>query len=186
MRYTIKATEVNGKSSMKTHIEGETEQIAIDNFFEEYSTHWDFGGKIDWIKPSKRFSYSIVGMGVFSLLETVYSAGRVEIFDSEDESGYSVDEASYFVPKSSMDDFYKFIDDLETDFPMNLSFGNIEQCQKAVSEQLGIPVDKLNDKETKQKYYRQKNKEYLESLDPEERARLNEKFGESETELVGD
>ena len=186
MKYTIKATEVSGKSSLKSFGEGETEQEAIDNFLKENSSHWDFGGKIDWIKPSKRYSYSIVGMGVFSLLETVYSAGRVEIFDSEDESGYSVDEASYFVPKSSMDDFYKFIDDLETDFPMTLSFGNIEQCQKAVSEKLGIPVDKLNDKETKQKYYRQKYREYLELVDPEERARLNEKFGESETELVGD
>ena len=177
--YTIKAKEKSTGNSLKTTIKAENEIQAWELFLADYKDSWDFeSDDLVFVKPTKRYSYSIVGMGIFSLLSEFYEAGRVEIYDREDESGYAVDEASYFFPKSSMKEFYDFIDDLETDFPINLSFGNLNQCQKAVSEKLGIPVDKLNHKETMSKRRKQKNNEYLESLDPKERKRLTEKFGE--------
>ncbi len=39
-----------------------------------------------------RFRYSTVGYGVFSLLGEKYTMGRIEVFDSQDESGYAVHE----------------------------------------------------------------------------------------------
>jgi hypothetical protein len=49
---------------------------------------------------------------------------------------------------------------LETDLPINIEIGNHKWCQEAVAEELGIPVDKLNDMETKKEYYRKKNDIY--------------------------
>ena len=181
-KYTIKATEKKG-NSLKTIIEAEDSNQAKEKFLEEYKEHWDFTkDSIDWIKRSKRYSYSIVGMGIFSLLGELYEGGRVEIYDRESKLPYSDSEGSYFMPKSSMNDFYKFFDDLETDFPIKLDFGSMEMLKQAVSDELGIPADKLNDKETMKEYREKKYQEYLESLDPKERERLKEEYGEMEIE----
>jgi len=179
MRYTIKATNKKG-NSLKTIVKAENEDMARLEFLKEYSdSHWKFNtNSIDWIKLSKRYTYSIVGMGIFSLLGEIYEGGRVEIYDRESNSPYSDSEGGYFMPKSSMNDFYKFFDDLETDFPIKLDFGSMEMLQQAVSEELDIPVDKLNDKKTMKKYREKKYQEYLKSLDPKERARLKELYGE--------
>jgi hypothetical protein len=47
---------------------------------------------IHGVSDPGRFSYSTVGYGVFSLMGDKYRMGRIEIFDSEDESGYAVSE----------------------------------------------------------------------------------------------
>ena len=47
---------------------------------------------IHGVSDPGRFYYSTVGYGVFSLMGEKYRMGRVEIFDSQDESGYDVDE----------------------------------------------------------------------------------------------
>ena len=112
MKYTVKATDKKG-NSLKSIAEGNSEQEAIDNFLNEYEdTHWDFGGKIDWIKESKRYTYSIVGMGIFSLLGKIYEGGRIEIWDRKSDSGYADSEASYFIAKSDFEAFYNFFKDL--------------------------------------------------------------------------
>jgi len=112
---------------------------------------------MDGVSNPGRYSYSTVGYGVFSLLGERYRMGRIEIFDNQSESGYAVDEGTYCIPFVAASQFEDFIESLETDLPINIEIGNHKWCQQAVSEELGIPVDKLNDTETKKEFYRKKN-----------------------------
>ena len=109
---------------------------------------------------SGRYSYYTVGYGVFSLLSERYRMGRIEIYDRENNSGYAIDEGSYCMPYDAASQFEDFIESLETDFPINIEIGSIEECRNAVSDDLGIHVDKLNDTETKRDFYKKKNDEY--------------------------
>lgn len=109
-----------------------------------------------------RYSYSTVGYGVFSLLGELYRMGRIEVFDREDESGYQIHEGEYCMPFEAAAKFEEFIEALRTDYPIHIDIGSFKWCQEAVSEKIGIPVDKLNDTETKKLYYTaQRDKEYM-------------------------
>jgi hypothetical protein len=111
-----------------------------------------------------RYYYSTVGYGVFSLLGERYRMGRVEIFDRQNDSGYQIDEGSYCMPFEAANQFEQFIENIETDLPINIEMGTMGQCRAAVAEELGIPEDKLNDNETKREFYKKKNDEYAQSL----------------------
>ena len=115
---------------------------------------------MDESNRSGRYYYSTVGYGVFSLLGERYRMGRVEIFDKQNESGYQIDEGVYCMPFEAANQFEQFIENIETDLPINIEIGTHKWCQEAVSEELGIPVDKLNDTETKKEFYRKKNDLY--------------------------
>jgi len=104
-----------------------------------------------------RYYYSTVGYGVFSLLGERYRMGRVEIFDRQNDSGYQIDEGDYCMPFEAANQFEQFIENIETDLPINIEMGNMDQCRAAVAEDLGIPEDMLNDSDTKKNYYRKKN-----------------------------
>jgi hypothetical protein len=106
-----------------------------------------------------RYYYSTVGYGVFSLLGERYRIGRVEIFDRQNDSGYQVDEGAYCMPFEAANQFEQFIENIETDLPINIEMGTMGQCRAAVAEELGIPEDKLNDPDTQRDYYRKKNDE---------------------------
>jgi hypothetical protein len=111
-----------------------------------------------------RYYYSTVGYGIFSLLGERYRMGRVEIFDRQNDSGYQIDEGSYCMPFDAANQFEQFIENIETDLPINIEIGTMGQCRAAVAEELGIPEDKLNDNETKREFYKKKNDEYAQSL----------------------
>ncbi len=115
---------------------------------------------VDGVSNPGRYYYSTVGYGVFSLLGERYRVGRVEIFDKQNDSGYAVDEGSYCMPFVAASQFEDFIESIQTDLPINIEIGSHKWCQDAVAEDLGIPVDKLNDTETKREYYRKKNDIY--------------------------
>jgi hypothetical protein len=112
---------------------------------------------MDGVSNPGRYYYSTVGYGVFSLLGERYRMGRIEIFDRQDKSGYATAEGTYCIPFVAASQFEDFIESLETDLPINIEIGSHQWCQQAVSEELGIPVDKLNDPETKKEFYRKKN-----------------------------
>lgn len=107
-----------------------------------------------------RFTYSTVGYGVFSLLGERYRMGRIEIFDREEDSGYAVNEGTYCMPFEAAAKFEEFIEALGTEYPINIEIGSHKECQNAVSEELGIPVDKLNDTDTKKAFYKKKTDEW--------------------------
>jgi len=111
-----------------------------------------------------RYYYSTVGYGVFSLLGERYRMGRVEVFDRQDDSGYQIDEGTYCLPFEAANQFEQFIENIETDLPINIEMGTFNQCRAAVAEELGIPEDKLNDAETQREFYKKKNDEYAQSL----------------------
>jgi hypothetical protein len=110
-----------------------------------------------------RYYYSTVGYGVFSLLGERYRMGRIEIFDKNDESGYQISEGTYCLPFEAARLFEDWIEGIETDYPMCIDMGSMDWCQQSVSEDLGIPVDKLNDMETKKAFYLRKNEEWAKS-----------------------
>lgn len=93
---------------------------------------------IKGISESGRYSYYTVGYGVFSLLGEKYRMGRIEIFDSQDESGYAVSEGSYMMPFVAANQFEDFIESLETDLPINIEIGSYEWCEKECAKSLGF------------------------------------------------
>jgi hypothetical protein len=115
---------------------------------------------VNGVAKSGRYYYSTVGYGVFSLLGERYRMGRIEIFDKQNDTGYATDEGTYCMPFMAASQFEDFIESIETDLPINIEIGSHQWCQQAVAEDLGIPVDKLNDEETKRAYYRKKNDLY--------------------------
>lgn len=115
---------------------------------------------MDESNRSGRYYYSTVGYGVFSLLGERYRMGRVEIFDKQNDSGYQIDEGVYCMPFEAANQFEQFIENIETDLPINIEMGSMAQCRAAVAEELGIPEDMLNDLETKKAFYRKKNDDY--------------------------
>jgi hypothetical protein len=119
---------------------------------------------MDESNRSGRYYYSTVGYGVVSLLGERYRMGRVEIFDKQNDSGYQIDEGTYCMPFEAANQFEQFIENIETDLPINIEIGTHKACQQAVAEELGIPEDKLNDIETKKAYYRKKNDEEAQRL----------------------
>lgn len=122
-----------------------------------------------------RYSYYTVGYGVFSLLGERYRMGRIEIFDKQNESGYAVDEGAYCMPFTAANQFEDFIESLQTDLPINIEIGSVKWCNQAVSEELGIPVDKLNDPETKKEFYKVKNDKYAQEQGFKDFAEMIEK-----------
>jgi len=114
---------------------------------------------MDESNRSGRYYYSTVGYGVVSLLGERYRMGRVEIFDKQNESGYQIDEGVYCMPFEAANQFEQFIENIETDLPINIEMGTMNQCRAAVAEELGIPEDMLNDMDTKKAFYRKKNDE---------------------------
>lgn len=108
---------------------------------------------VDGRSTTGRYSYHTVGYGVFSLLGEFYRMGRIEVFDKEEDTGYASSEGIYCMPFIAANQFEGFINTLRTDFPIQIEIGSVKECQHAVSEELSIPADKLNDKETKQAFY---------------------------------
>lgn len=107
-------------------------------------------------EETKRYSYSTVGYGIFSLLGQKYRMGRIEIFDEKDESGYAIDEGTYCIPFKAAALFEDFMDALETDLPIQISMGSVDNCIRACEIELGVEEGKLNDQETIKKYYEDK------------------------------
>jgi len=91
-----------------------------------------------WVEGGKRFTYSTVGYGIFSLLGEKYRMGRIEIFDRESDSGYQVDEGIYTMPFAAAHSFEEWIEDLETDLPINIEIGSHEWCEEECAKALGF------------------------------------------------
>jgi hypothetical protein len=113
------------------------------------------------VSDSGRFYYSTVGYGVFSLLGEKYRMGRIEVFDSEDESGYAVSEGIYTMPFVAANQFEDFIESLQTDLPINIEIGSHEWCEKECAKALGFEsAQEMSNPEKVKEYRRKKNDEY--------------------------
>jgi hypothetical protein len=113
------------------------------------------------VSDSGRFYYSTVGYCVFSLLGEKYRMGRIEVFDSEDESGYAVSEGIYTMPFLAANQFEDFIESLQTDLPINIEIGSHEWCEKECAKALGFEsAQEMSNPEKVKEYRRKKNDEY--------------------------
>lgn len=116
---------------------------------------------INGVSNPGRFSYSTVGYGVFSLFGEKYRMGRIEIFDSKDDSGYAVSEGTYSMPFVAANQFEDFIESLETDLPINIDIGSHQWCESECAKSLGFEsVEEMRDPEKVKEYRRKKNDDY--------------------------
>jgi hypothetical protein len=87
--------------------------------------------------------------------------GRVEIFDSQEESDYAVDEGIYTMPFIAANQFEDFMESLQTDLPINIEIGSHEWCEKECAKSLGFETpDEMRVPEKVKEYRRKKNNEY--------------------------
>ena len=87
--------------------------------------------------------------------------GRIEIFDSQDESGYAVSEGIYTMPFVAASQFEDFMDSLETDLPINIEIGSHEWCEMECAKSLGFETpEEMRDPENVKEYNRKKNDLY--------------------------
>ena len=116
---------------------------------------------IHGVSDPGRFHYSTVGYGVFSLFGEKYRMGRIEIFDSQDESGYAVSEGIYTMPFVAANQFEDFIESLETDLPINIEIGSHHWCETECAKSLGFEtVEEMRDPENIRAFQRKKNDIY--------------------------
>jgi len=109
----------------------------------------------------KRYSYSTVGYGVFSLLGERYRMGRIEVFDRECESGYQVHEGFYCMPFEAAAKFEDFIESLKTDLPIHFDIGSVEWCENDCAVDLGFKdKEEMKDPDKVALYMRKKNDLY--------------------------
>jgi hypothetical protein len=114
-----------------------------------------------WVEGGKRFTYSTVGYGVFSLLGEKYRMGRIEVFDRENDSGYQIHEGIYTMPYIAAQSFEEWIEHLETDLPINIEVGSHEWCADECAKSLGFEDDEdMRNPEKVEEYKRKKNDEY--------------------------
>lgn len=86
---------------------------------------------------------------IFSLLGEIYRMGRIEIFNPDNETGYSDGTGSYCLPIDVAHKFEKFISELKSEYPIQINIGSVEQCCRATEKELGVPKGKLKDKKIK-------------------------------------
>jgi hypothetical protein len=100
---------------------------------------------IDLYGPSRqnRFSYATVGYGVQSLLGEKYRLGRIEVFDSQNESGHQTQEGTYCIPHQTAGAFQDFIENLKTPLPIHVSLGSLKWCKEECAKALKLsgPAD---------------------------------------------
>lgn len=137
-----------------------TDEILVDKlatYMETNSRCVDING----VSNPGRFHYSTVGYGVFSLMGEKYRMGRIEIFDSQDESGYAVSEGIYTMPFVAASQFEDFIESLETDLPINIEIGSHQWCETECAKSLGFEtVEEMRNPDNVKAYQRKKNDEY--------------------------
>lgn len=142
----------------------EGKELTDDELVNELASYMETNPRcidIKGVSDEGRFHYSTVGYGVFSLLGEKYRMGRIEIFDSEDESGYAVSEGSYTMPFKAANQFEDFIESLETDLPINISIGSHEWCESECAKSLGFEsVEQMRDPEQVKQFRRNQNDEY--------------------------
>jgi hypothetical protein len=90
-----------------------------------------------------------------------YRMGRVEIFDSQNESDYAVDEGIYTMPFISANQFEDFMDSLQTDLPIHIEIGSHKWCENECAKSLGFETpDEMRDPDKIKAFQKVKNDEY--------------------------
>ena len=148
--------------NIRTYADGK--ELTDEELVDQLATYMETNPRcinVDGVSNPGRFYYSTVGYGVFSLMGEKYRMGRIEIFDSEDESGYAVSEGIYTMPHVAASQFEDFMDSLQTDLPINIEIGSHEWCEKECTKSLGFETpEEMRDPKNIRAYQRNKNDIY--------------------------
>ena len=149
-------------TNIRTHADGK--ELTDEELVDQLATYMENNPRcidIHGVSNPGRFYYSTVGYGVFSLMGEKYRMGRIEVFDSEDESGYAVSEGIYTMPHISASQFEDFMDSLETELPINIEIGSHAWCEKECAKSLGFETpEEMRDPEKVKAFQRKKNDIY--------------------------
>jgi hypothetical protein len=149
-------------TNIRTHADGK--ELTDEELVDQLATYMETNPScidIHGVSNPGRFYYSTVGYGVFSLMGEKYRMGRIEIFDSEDESGYAVSEGIYTMPHVAASQFEDFMDSLETDLPINIEIGSYQWCERECAKSLGFETpEDMRNPENIRVFQRKKNDIY--------------------------
>jgi hypothetical protein len=149
-------------TNIRTHADGK--ELTDNELVDQLATYMENNPRcidIHGVSNPGRFYYSTVGYGVFSLMGEKYRMGRIEVFDSEDESGYAVSEGIYTMPHIAASQFEDFMDSLETELPINIEIGSHSWCEKECAKSLGFETpEEMRDPENVRAFQRKKNDIY--------------------------
>jgi hypothetical protein len=152
-------------TNIRTHADGK--ELTDDELVDQLATYMETNPScidIHAVSNPGRFHYSTVGYGVFSLMGEKYRMGRIEVFDSEDESGYAVSEGIYTMPHIAASQFEDFMDSLETELPINIEIGSHEWCEKECAKSLGFETpEEMRNPENVRTYQKKKNDIYAQT-----------------------
>jgi hypothetical protein len=149
-------------TNIRTHADGK--ELTDEELVDQLATYMETNPRcidVHGVSNRGRFYYSTVGYGVFSLMGEKYRMGRIEVFDSEDESGYAVSEGIYTMPYIAASQFEDFMDSLETELPINIEIGSHAWCEKECAKSLGFETpEEMRDPEKVKAFQRKKNDIY--------------------------
>lgn len=149
-------------TNIRTHADGK--ELTDEELVNQLATYMENNPRcinVDGVSNPGRFYYSTVGYGVFSLMGEKYRMGRIEVFDSEDESGYAVSEGIYTMPHIAANQFEDFIDSLQTELPINIEIGSHQWCENECAKSLGFETpEEMRDPEKVKAFQRKKNDIY--------------------------
>jgi len=149
-------------TNIRTHSDGK--ELTDEELVDQLATYMETNPRcidVHGVSNRGRFYYSTVGYGVFSLMGEKYRMGRIEVIDSEDESGYAVSEGIYTMPHIAASQFEDFIDSLQTELPINIEIGSHEWCETECAKSFGFETpEEMRDPEKVTEYRRNKNDVY--------------------------
>jgi hypothetical protein len=168
-------------TNIRTHADGK--ELTDEELVDQLATYMENNPgciNVDGVSNPGRFYYSTVGYGVFSLMGEKYRMGRIEVFDSENESGYAVSEGIYTMPHIAANQFEDFIDSLQTELPINIEIGSHSWCEKECAKSLGFETpEEMRNPENVRAFQRKKNDIYAQTRGYKDWDELlaNSKFG---------
>ena len=149
-------------TNIRTHADGK--EFTDEELVDQLATYMENNPRcidVHGVSNPGRFYYSTVGYGVFSLMGEKYRMGRIEVFDSENESGYAVSEGIYTMPHIAASQFEDFMGSLETELPINIEIGSHEWCEKECAKSLGFETpEEMRDPENVRTFQSKKNDIY--------------------------
>lgn len=92
------------------------------------------------------FYYEVKPQNSNTLFDQIYQTGTILTYDSESETEKPVMIGKYNVPIEAANQFQDFVESLETEFPLFVSFGTEQLCKQEAAKELMVPVAQLTSK----------------------------------------
>lgn len=95
---------------------------------------------------SRFFYYEVKPFHSNTLFDQIYQTGTILTYDSESEVEKPIMIGRYNIPIELVNQFQDFVESLETEFPLFVSFGSEQSCKQEAARELMVPVAQLTSK----------------------------------------